>query len=72
MIYKRATAKLRAAGIEDIYIVKRLYGATPENVMWERQQSRCFSTPDEAAQAVINGYRPVHVLPPNELKGEST
>jgi len=61
MIYKRATAKLRAAGIEDIYIYKRLYGASPENIMFERQTSQCFRTPDEAADAVIAGFRPTQL-----------
>ena len=58
MIYKRATAKLRAAGIEDIDIVKRLYGAAPENILFEQQTSQCFPTPEAAAQAVIAGFRP--------------
>ena len=59
MIYKRATAKLRAAGIEDIDIVKRLWGATPfSNTLLEWQTSQCFRTPEEAAAAVIAGFRP--------------
>ena len=58
MIYKRATAKVRAAGIQDIQIVKRLYGASPENIMFERQHSQCFATPEAAALAVIQGFRP--------------
>lgn len=63
MIYKRATQQLRAAGIEDICIIKRLYGATPENPMYERQTSVCFSTPSKAAEAVIAGFRPEQVQP---------
>lgn len=63
MTYKRATKKLRDAGIEDIDIVKRLYGPAPENIRWERQTSSCFKTPDEAAQAVIDGFRPTYILP---------
>ena len=66
MRYKRATERLRDAGITDISIYKRLYGATPENDLWDRQTSQCFSTPMEAAQAVIDGFRPVHLLPPDE------
>lgn len=58
MIYKRATKKLQLAGIQDIQIVKRLYGASPENIMYERQISECFPTPDKAANAVIGGFRP--------------
>jgi hypothetical protein len=66
MIYKRATQALRQAGICDIQIVKRLYGASPEHVEWERQHSRCFRTPREAAQAVLAGFRPTYALPPDE------
>ena len=62
MIYKRATAQLRAAGIEDIIIVRRLYGPSPENIMWERQTSRCFNTPKEAVDAVLNGFRPARIV----------
>ena len=63
MKYKRATQKLRDAGIKHITIYRRLYGAAPEDDRWERQTSRCFKTPLEAAQAVIDGFRPVHILP---------
>ena len=70
MPYKRATQRLRDAGIEDITIYKRLYGAAPENDRWERQTSQCFATPREAAEAVINGFRPTHILPPNEPIGK--
>ena len=63
MIYKRATQKLRDAGIEDIYIYKRLYGASPENIMYQRQTAQCFRSPDEAVHAVIGGYRPIKVQP---------
>lgn len=59
MIYKRATQQLRAAGIMDINIVKRLYGASPEHTEWERQQSQCFKTPSEAVSAVLAGFRPI-------------
>ena len=58
MVYKRATKKLRDAGIQDIQIVKRLYGAAPENIMYERQTSRCFASPALAVEAVIAGFRP--------------
>ena len=68
MKYKRATQRLRAAGIENITIYKRLYGAAPENDLWERQTSQCFATPKEAAEAVLRGFRPTHILPPDEPK----
>lgn len=58
MIYKRATAQLEKAGVQNIQIVKRLYGASPENIMFDRQQSQCFKTPSEAVQAVLAGFRP--------------
>ena len=58
MIYKRATKKLKDAGINDIVIVKRLWGATPHYVSVRAQISTCFKTPDEAVKAVINGFRP--------------
>lgn len=61
MIYKRATQRLQAAGIDDIRIVKRLYGASPENIMYDRQRSQCFTTPNQAAQAVLDGFRPEHI-----------
>ena len=63
MIYQRATKQLQAAGINDIQIVKRLYGAAPECVLWERQHSQCFKTPAEAVNAVLAGFRPRHILP---------
>ena len=66
MTYKRATHRLRAAGIEDIIIVRRLYGAAPENIMWERQHSQCFRTANEAAEAVLDGFRPTHISPSDE------
>jgi len=69
MTYKRATNKLRAVGIEDIAIVKRLYGAAPENLMWERQSSQCYRTPELAAQAVIDGFRPTHIQPETDIGG---
>lgn len=58
MIYKRATKRLLNSGIEDIQIVRGLWGAAPENVMYERQHTRCFPSADEAATAVIDGFRP--------------
>lgn len=41
-------------GIQDIQIVKRLYGASPEHPGWVRQSSRCFTTPHETAQAELD------------------
>ena len=66
MIYKRATRAVREAGIDDIVIVKRLYGATPHDLRWERQTSQCFRTPAEAVRAVLAGFRPTQLLPPEE------
>ena len=63
MIYKRATAQIRKAGIEHIVIVKRLWGAAPEDARAKKQTSQCFESWQAAAQAVIDGYRPeVHEL----------
>lgn len=58
MIYKRATARLKAAGIDDIVIKKGLWGPYPANTNATKQASRCFDTWQEAAEAVIAGYRP--------------
>lgn len=58
--YKRATARLRAAGIPDIEIVGSLHGPYPHYPQryYVRQTSRCFPTPDAAADAVLAGFRP--------------
>ena len=60
MVYKRATQQLRDAGILDIDICESLWGPCPEYPglfgLW--QTSKCFATPTQAAQAVIDGYRP--------------
>ena len=61
MIYKRGTAQIQAAGIDEIVIVKRLWGAAPEHVGWTRQQAVCFVTWQEAVRAVLEGYRPRQV-----------
>jgi len=61
MIYKRATKQLRAFGIDEIVIVKRLYGAAPENTTYRHQRSQVFPTWQEAVAAVIHGYRPTLV-----------
>lgn len=58
MIYKRATKQLQAAGIENIVIVKRLWGPSPENTRAKRQTSRCFDSWQKAVEAVKNGFRP--------------
>ena len=58
MIYKRATEKLRKAGVEHIVIKKQLWGATPYDTRLLRQTSQCFRTPMQAADAVIDGFRP--------------
>lgn len=58
MIYKRMTQKLKEKGVDNIVIVKRLWGATPEYVDAKRQRSTCFKTPQLAYDAVISGFRP--------------
>ena len=70
MIYQRATKKLHDAGITNINIVKRLYGATPHLIGARKQQSTCFKTPELAADAVLAGFRPTdlsHELAPEGL-----
>lgn len=61
MVYKRATQKLLSAGIANIQIVKRLYGAAPEHILYQQQRSQCFKTPQEAVKAVLEGFRPTEV-----------
>ena len=61
MIYKRATAQLKAAGILDIVILKRLWGPAPVNTKARVQTSRCWGTWQEATEAVIAGVRPTVV-----------
>jgi len=58
MVYKRATAQLQAAGIENIVITKGHWGAVPHDTRAEKQTAKCFSTWKEAVEAVIGGYRP--------------
>ena len=58
MIYKRATKQLRSAGIKHIEIHKYLWGPCPIDPRLIKQTSECFKTPQEAAQAVIDGFRP--------------
>jgi hypothetical protein len=58
MTSKRATAHLVAAGITHIVIVKRLWGAAPEDTRFRRQTSQCFATWQDPVQAVKNGFRP--------------
>jgi hypothetical protein len=58
MLYKRATRALREAGIDHILIVKRLWGAAPEDPRLARQTSQCFATWQEAVEAVKAGFRP--------------
>ena len=65
MIYQRATAQLRAAGIPSLVIEKRLYGASPFDPRLPRQRSQCFPTWQAAVQAVLAGFRP-QPLPENE------
>lgn len=58
MIYRRATTKLKAAGITDIQIHKCLYGAVPRVIGASVQTAIVYKTADEAAAAVLAGYRP--------------
>ena len=58
MIYKRATQQLRKAGIPHIEIRKYLWGPCPIDPRLTKQESRCFKSSQEAAQAVIDGFRP--------------
>ena len=58
MVYKRATKILQEAGIEHISIQKYLYGPTPIDIRASEQTSRCFNSWKEAADAVLDGYRP--------------
>jgi hypothetical protein len=58
MIYKRATKRIRDAGIEHIVVVKRLWGPAPEDTRATKQTSQCFPSWQAAAQAVIGGFRP--------------
>lgn len=58
MIYKRGTDALRKAGIENIIIVKRLWGPSVEDVRGRKQSSQCFDTWQQARDAVLAGYRP--------------
>lgn len=58
MIYKRATVRLRAAGIEDIVIRGGTYGPYPYHTKALRQSATCFKSVQEAIEAVLAGYRP--------------
>lgn len=59
MICKRATQALQDAGIENIQIVKYLWGPAPEDTRAKKQSSRCFDTWQKARDAVLGGYRPI-------------
>lgn len=58
MIYKRATKLLVNAGIDHIVIEKSLWGPAPSDTRARSQTSRCYPSWEEAAKAVIDGYRP--------------
>ena len=58
MVYKRATKKLREAGIEHIVVVKRLFGASLYDPRMTRQTTTCHKTWQDAVKAAINGERP--------------
>jgi hypothetical protein len=70
MIYKRATAQLRKAGIDHIVIAKRLWGAAPEDprlLKRNGQRSQIFTTWQLAVQAVKDGFRPTDPMDTKEL-----
>ena len=56
--YKRARKQLKAVGIKDIRIVKRLWGAVPEHISATKQSAECFKTWQQALDVVMKGYRP--------------
>ena len=56
---KRATEKLRAAGIADIVIRRRVWGYSPVNPNFGQQKTICFKTEADAVAAVIAGFRPI-------------
>ena len=58
MVYKRATKKLRDAGIEDVQVIKGAYGPYLYDPRANRQQSLCHKTPDDCVDAAIKGERP--------------
>ena len=57
-IMKRATAQLQQHGIA-LIVVKRLWGYSLENPAYQRQQSRCHNTVQDAIDAAIAGERPM-------------
>jgi hypothetical protein len=67
MVLKRATAKLRAAGIEDLVVKKSGHGKsalfTAHNPSWARQKSIWYRTADEAVAAALDGKRPTWLEP---------
>ncbi len=58
MVYKRATKKLRDAGIEHLQVIKGVYGPYLYDPRVNRQQSVCHKTPDACVEAAIKGERP--------------
>ncbi len=58
MIYKRATKKLRDAGIDNLEITKGIYGPYLYDPRADRQESVVHKTPDACVEAAIKGERP--------------
>lgn len=58
MIAKRATRKLRDAGIVDFEIHKGKYGFSIRHIQWTHQSGLVYPTADAAVDAAIRGERP--------------
>ncbi len=60
-VMKRATAKLRAAGLETLTIERGIYGYTAYDNRYKHQRSRCYPALADCLAAVEGGERPVEV-----------
>ena len=58
MLLKKATKKLRTAGIEHIEIRKGLWGPMLFDPRMTSQKGRCYDTAEEAVEAALRGERP--------------
>jgi hypothetical protein len=61
MVYKRATKRLIEAGIINIEICKGVHGASPIMTGVKRQTTKVFDDANQAAEAVLSGFRPTVV-----------
>ena len=57
-ILKRATAKLREAGIERLEVHRHLWGYIVMDPAMRKQRNWCHDSAEEAVQAAIKGERP--------------